>query len=84
MKLLELTLPTPSENLALDEALLGAAEAGQLDEVLRLWESVEPLVGVGRSSRVADEVNVEACRAAGVPILRPICSSASSYDRTQP
>ena len=50
MKLLELTLPTPAENLALDEALLDAAEAGELpDEVLRLWEPSQPLVVVGRS-----------------------------------
>lgn len=71
MKLLDLTLPTPAENLALDEALLDAAEAGELaDEVLRLWEPARALVVVGRSSRVNEEVNVEACRAAGVPILR--------------
>jgi len=71
MRLLDLTLPTPAENLALDEALLDAAEAGDLaDEVLRLWEFPQPAVVVGRSSRVADEVNVSACQAAGVPILR--------------
>jgi lipoate---protein ligase len=71
MKLLDLTLPTPAENLALDEALLDAAEAGELtDEVLRLWEPTGPLVVVGRSSRVAEEVNLEACRAANVPVYR--------------
>ena len=71
MKLLELTLPTPAENLALDEALLDAAEAGELaDEVLRLWEPAGPMVVVGRSSRVAEEVNLGACRAANVPVLR--------------
>lgn len=71
MKLLELTLPTPAENLALDEALLDAAEARELaDEVLRLWEPAGPMVVVGRSSRVAEEVNLEACRAASVPVFR--------------
>ena len=71
MKLLDLTLPTPAENLALDEALLDAAETGELaDEVLRLWEPLQPMVVVGRSSRVAEEVDVEACRRASVPILR--------------
>jgi lipoate-protein ligase A len=71
MKLLDLTLPTPAENLALDEALLDAAEAGDLpDEVLRLWEPTQPLVVVGRSSHVAAEVDLTACRAAGVPVLR--------------
>jgi lipoate---protein ligase len=71
MKLLDLTLPTPAENLALDEALLDAAEAGEsADEVLRLWEPTAPVVVVGRSSRVAEEVDVAACRVAIVPILR--------------
>jgi len=52
MKLLDLTLPSPAENLALDEALLDAAEAGEMaDEVLRFWESPQPLVVVGRSSQ---------------------------------
>lgn len=78
MKLLDLTLPTPAENLALDEALLDAAEAGELsEEVLRLWESPRPVVVVGRSSRVADEVNVPACEAAGMPILRRASGGAA-------
>ena len=66
MRLLDLTLPTPEENLALDEALLESAES----EVLRLWESPTPMVVVGRASKMEEEVNVDACRAAGVPILR--------------
>jgi lipoate-protein ligase A len=71
MKRLDLTLPTPAENLALDEALLDAAEAASgSDEVLRLWEPAEPIVVVGRSSRVEDEVEVAACQARGIPILR--------------
>jgi lipoate---protein ligase len=39
MQLLELTLDTPAENLALDEALLLATEAaGEPQETLRIWE----------------------------------------------
>ncbi len=71
MKLLELTLPTPAENLALDEALLDQAEAAkERDEVLRLWESGHYFVVVGRSSQVQREVNVAVCHERGVPILR--------------
>jgi lipoate-protein ligase A len=71
MFLLDLTLPTPAENLALDEALLEAAEAGELaGETLRLWESPQPIVVLGRSSRLADEVNMAACQARNIPILR--------------
>ena len=37
MKLCDLTLGTPEENLACDEVLLDLCEAGDSDEILRLW-----------------------------------------------
>jgi lipoate-protein ligase A len=71
MQRLYLTLPTPAENLALDEALLDDAEESDADyEVLRLWESPQPIVVVGRSSRVEQEVDLAACRARKIPVLR--------------
>jgi lipoate-protein ligase A len=70
MKLLDLTLPWPAENLACDEALLDAAEAGAGDEVLRFWESRESFVVVGYANKVSAEVNVAACETHGIPILR--------------
>jgi lipoate-protein ligase A len=71
MRRLLLTLDSPAANLALDEALLDAAEAdGPTAEVLRLWESPRPMVVLGRSSRVNLEVDASACAARGVPILR--------------
>ena len=71
MQRLELTLPTPAENLALDEALLDWAEAeNPAWEFLRLWESPQPMVVVGRSTRVQQEVFVERCRERSIPILR--------------
>src|SRR5436190_9137280 len=70
MRLLDLTLPTAPENLALDEALLLAAEDGTGREVLRLWESPSPSVILGAGGSVEIDVNVPACEAAGVPILR--------------
>ncbi len=78
MKLLDLTLPTAAENLALDEALLDEAEQGAgPSELLRIWESPDPLVVVGRSSRIAEEVDLPACRAMGVPVLRR-CSGGAA------
>jgi lipoate-protein ligase A len=78
MHLLDLTLPTPAENLALDEALLEAAEAGELSsEVLRIWESPVPMVVVGRSSHVEVEVNLDECRRLAVPMLRRASGGAS-------
>jgi lipoate-protein ligase A len=70
MTLLELTLPSPAENLALDEALLDAAEAGLGGEVLRFWESPTPFVVVGYANKIAQEVNVAACESNAIPILR--------------
>lgn len=71
MRLLDLTLPAPTENLALDEALLDEAEArGEPAETLRLWEPAGLMVVVGRSSNLADEVHLDACRRDRVPVLR--------------
>jgi lipoate-protein ligase A len=70
MQLLDLTLPTPAENLALDEALLLAAEDGTGGEVLRLWESPTYAVVVGSGGSIGHDVNEPACREDGVPVLR--------------
>src|SRR5437764_6765699 len=69
MHLLDLTLPTLEENLALDEALLYAAEAGG-PEVLRFWQWPAPAVVLGAGGRIADDVYEERCRADGVPLAR--------------
>lgn len=71
MHLLDLTLPLPAENLALDEALLAASVAGEIaGGILRLWEPDEHFVVLGRSSDSAVEVNLAACRALNIPVLR--------------
>jgi lipoate-protein ligase A len=71
MQLLDLTLATAAENLALDEALLDEAEhSDRPRECLRLWEAESPLVVVGRNSRVELEVQEDYCRAHDVPIMR--------------
>ena len=70
MKNLDLTLPSPAENLASDEALLDWCESGGGEEVLRFWESPETFVVVGYANKIAVEVNVENCRAKQIPIFR--------------
>lgn len=70
MHLLDLTLPTAAENLALDEALLLEAEAGRRGEVLRLWEWPHYAVVLGAGCPLADDVDEAACRADRVPVLR--------------
>jgi lipoate-protein ligase A len=70
MDYLDLTLPTPAENLAFDEVLLLEAEEGRAGEVLRFWESPGYAVVLGSSGRLQWDVRVAACEADGVPILR--------------
>jgi lipoate-protein ligase A len=71
MLFLDITRPQPAENLALDEALLAACEAGEITaDVLRVWESERPLVVLGRSSQAEVEVNLAECRRLQVPVLR--------------
>jgi lipoate-protein ligase A len=70
MKLCDLTLPTPAENLACDEALLDLCEAGDSDELLRLWALPRYFVVLGYANRTATEVNLSFCRELNIPVLR--------------
>ncbi|HTL48080.1 MAG TPA: lipoate--protein ligase family protein [Verrucomicrobiae bacterium] len=70
MNWLDLTLSSPSLNLALDEALLDQCEEGSSDEVLRFWEPREPFVVLGYSNKVLSEVNLSYCRENNIPVLR--------------
>jgi lipoate---protein ligase len=69
MRYLDLTLPEPARNLALDEALLLEVEAGG-DDVLRVWEVPAPVVVLGSGCRLADDVREENCQTDGIIILR--------------
>jgi lipoate-protein ligase A len=78
MKLLDLTLDDAEHNLALDEALLEDAEEGRREcDVLRLWESPQSAVVVGRASRIDEEVLQDACGQQRIPILRR-CSGGAA------
>jgi lipoate-protein ligase A len=70
MNYLDLTLASPEENLACDEALLDLCDEGLVDDVLRVWESEQYFAVVGYANKVASEVNVPYCRQNGLPILR--------------
>ena len=77
MQRLDLTL-SPAMNLAIDDALLESAE-GSPDccETLRLWEPESPMVVIGRSSPLSKEVNLDYCRAEGIPVFRRISGGQS-------
>ncbi len=69
MQLHDLSLPTPAENLAGDEAFLNDCENSN-GASLRFWESPMTFVVVGYGNEIAREVNLAACAADGVPVLR--------------
>jgi lipoate-protein ligase A len=70
MKYLDLTLPTPEQNLACDEALLDLCESGYPDEIIRFWEPGNYFVVLGYANKFREEVNLEVCRAQEVSVLR--------------
>lgn len=70
LRLLDLTLPLPVENLALDEALLEELDEQGGNPVLRFWESDRHFIVLGRASRVTDDVDLAACHEDGLPLLR--------------
>ena len=69
-RLLDLTLPTPIENLALDDALLDELDEHGGEPVLRFWESDRYFVVLGPSCRLIDDVHIAACEQDGIPVLR--------------
>ncbi len=83
MQRLDLTFSQPAMNLALDEALLEQAEANDWNfdtdggELIRFWEPETHFVVLGRSSVVADEVNLNYCQARAIPVFRRVSGGAT-------
>jgi lipoate-protein ligase A len=68
---LDLELPSVEQNLALDEALLELAHEGLTTTTcVRTWMAAEPAIVLGSSSRVDEEIDLGACDAAGVRVVR--------------
>jgi lipoate-protein ligase A len=68
---LDAQMASPAAQLALDEALLEEAHEGRCTGVVvRCWMAGEPVVVLGSSSRVEEEVDSRACAEHGVAILR--------------
>ena len=69
-RLLDLTLSSPVENLALDDALLDELDEHGGEPVLRFWESDRYFVVLGPRCRLIDDVHIAACEQDGIPVLR--------------
>tara|TARA_R110002095_G_scaffold197067_2_gene176060 strand:- start:6864 stop:7601 length:738 start_codon:yes stop_codon:yes gene_type:complete len=63
-------LPTPAENLALDEGLLYQINEQNSAGCLRIWEVDQYAVVLGSSNQVAANVNQAACQQDRIPVLR--------------
>jgi lipoate-protein ligase A len=70
MQFFDLTLPSLEENLALEEALLLAAEAGQGGEVLRFWEWPHLAVVLGSGGKLLADVELAACEGDKITVAR--------------
>ncbi len=76
MRQIKFEAKSPESQLAMDEALLMAAEAGG-GEAIRIWEFDCPTLILGRSSKWESEVNHPFCQRHSIPVLRR-CSGGAS------
>jgi len=68
---------TPAQQLATDEAVLNLADQNRLGPSFRVWQFRDPVVVLGRSSRIDDETDPLFCESHSIPILRR-CSGGAS------
>lgn len=59
-----------ASNMAIDEALLLAHEAGATPPILRVYGWNAPTISLGYAQKTAQEVNLSTCRQRGVGIIR--------------
>src|SRR3990172_9373973 len=70
--------PSPSQNLALEEALLECCELGNFTPTCRIWFN-SPSVVMGRFQDVSLEVNTQLCSRKGVQIVRRFTGGGTVY-----
>ena len=66
------------EHMAFDQALIETHKAGQIPDTLRFLR-FPPSVLVGRHQAISQELNLDACKAAGVGIGRRITGGGALY-----
>jgi len=77
-RLLRFECKDPRLNLAIDETILKAADAGRVPNTLRLWRNPRSVV-LGISEEVENEVNLDACQRFGVQIVRRSSGGGTVY-----
>jgi len=72
--------PRPGpENMAIDEALLRSFDPAVSPPVLRLYGWQPPALSLGRFQKAAEVLDLERCRAGGVPVVRRITGGGVIY-----
>lgn len=72
-------LVDPPESVALDEAILDAHSGGSVTATLHLYVRSRPTVSVGYFQKVAEGLDLEACRRLGVAVVRRGSGGSSIY-----
>lgn len=70
-------------NMGLDEAVLGAVSTGSSPPTLRLYAWSPPCVTVGYFQSLEDEVDLEACRAAGIDAVRRLTGGGAVFHEAE-
>jgi lipoate---protein ligase len=70
MVLRDISFPDPVDNISFDEVLLELAEQGRSGEILRMWESQQYFIVLGRNGVAEDDANLEHAARDGVVVLR--------------
>ncbi len=69
----------PALSMAADEVLARRISKGEREDTLHLYHRGRPAISVGYSREVRKEVDLEACRREGVPVLRRISGGGTIY-----
>ena len=79
LRLLRTGVARGAFNMGLDEAVLGSVSEGRQPPTLRFYGWNPPTVSLGYFQGLDDEVDREACRAAGVDVVRRITGGGAVF-----
>ncbi|MFA6448196.1 MAG: biotin/lipoate A/B protein ligase family protein [bacterium] len=83
LELFETLSGEPAWNMALDEAILNEAAAGRQRPALRFYTWTPPAVTLGYSQDAGKETDLEACRNAGIQVVRRITGGGAVFHENE-
>jgi len=78
-RLIRLEVHNAFENMAIDHVLLEKCFRGEGQNTLRLYRWMPSAVSIGRFQRLHEEVNMEACYALGIDVVRRMSGGGAVY-----